>query len=307
MVCLMLILSHSLGPGGLSLSGVTSLPAQQCQPCSGPQGGGSHRLALQRMAGHLLSLRRRVASLEAENGHLRHSLARLREPEQLRGTDTDVLGRDELLDRLATLSHELAAGALELRALRDRVQRLQNELIRKNDREKELVLLQRRQQLALRRCQDRAAEAGALQRALRQQDKVIEAMERLLLRDRSAERAAGATLAALLAQKRLREEPARPARAAPDTARGWQRRGADPDPALPCPQRLPGPGEKLELLARLEREQGRARALERQLQEAARSWARGQQELGTRLREQEHGLALCPSAHPKPSRGNDPQ
>lgn len=104
----------------------------------------------------------------------------------------------------ATLSHELAAGAAELRALRDRVQRLQNELIRvrprghgghpglsrgsgpcpallgllpqKNDREKELVLLQRRQwqqkQLALRRCQDRAAEAGALQRALRQQDKV---------------------------------------------------------------------------------------------------------------------------------------
>ncbi|XP_054372260.1 coiled-coil domain-containing protein 33 [Molothrus ater] len=124
------------------------------------------------MAGHLLSLRRRVASLEAENGHLRHSLARLREPEQLRGTDTDVLSRDELLDRLATLSRELAAGALELRALRDRVQRLQNELIRKNDREKELVLLQRRQQLALRRCQDRAAEAGALQQALRQQDKV---------------------------------------------------------------------------------------------------------------------------------------
>ncbi|XP_077041639.1 coiled-coil domain-containing protein 33 isoform X2 [Agelaius phoeniceus] len=259
----------------------TGHPQEPCQPCSGPQGGGSHRLALQRMAGHLLSLRRRVASLEAENGHLRHSLARLREPEQLRGTDTDVLSRDELLDRLAipggdravpaaTLSHELAAGALELRALRDRVQRLQNELIRKNDREKELVLLQRRQQLALRRCQDRAAEAGALQRALRQQDKVIEAMERLLLRDRSAERAAGATLTALLAQKRLREEPARPARAA----------------------RLPGPGEKLELLARLEREQGRARALERQLQEAARSWARGQQELGTRLREQEHGLAL---------------
>ncbi|XP_063026201.1 coiled-coil domain-containing protein 33 [Melospiza melodia melodia] len=223
-------------------------------------GGGSLRLALQRMAGDLLSLRRRVASLEAENGHLRHSLARLREPAQLRGTDTDVLTRDELLDRLATLSHELAAGALELRALRDRVQRLQNELIRKNDREKELVLLQRRQwqQLARRRCQDRAAEAGALQRALRQQDKVIEAMERLLLRDRSAERAAGATLAALLAQKRLREEPAGPARAA----------------------------------ARLERERGRARALERQLQEAARSWARGQQELGTRLQEWEHGLGL---------------
>ncbi|XP_074405693.1 coiled-coil domain-containing protein 33 isoform X3 [Zonotrichia albicollis] len=269
-----------------------AVPARPQESTGRPQqpGGDSHRLALQRMAGDLLSLRRRVASLEAENGHLRHSLARLREPEQLRGSDTDVLTRDELLDRLATLSRELAAGALELRSLRDRVQRLQNELIRKNDREKELVLLQRRQwqQLARRRCQDRAAEAGALQRALRQQDKVIEAMERLLLRDRSAERAAevpphrchpaGATLAALLAQKRLREEPAGPARAA----------------------RLLGPGEKLELLARLERERGRARALERQLQEAARSWARGQQDLEMRLRE--HGLGLGHGHRVQPAR-----
>ncbi|XP_053844663.1 coiled-coil domain-containing protein 33 [Vidua macroura] len=259
----------------------------ECQLRSGPQGGGSHRLALQRMAGDLLSLRRRVASLEAENGHLRHSLARLREPAQLRGTDLDVLTRDELLDRLATLAREVAAGAAELRALRDRVQRLQNELIRKNDREKELVLLQRRhrqQQVALSRCQDRAAKAGALERALRQQEKVIEAMERLL-RDRSTERAAGATLAALLAQKRrLREEPAGPPRAA----------------------RLLGATEKLELLARLEEAQGRARALERQLQEAARSWAREQQELGTRLREQEHGLALKLPALSVPPRALPP-
>lgn len=52
------------------------------------------------MAGDLLSLRRRVASLEAENGHLRHSLAQLREPAQLRDADLDVLTREELLDRL---------------------------------------------------------------------------------------------------------------------------------------------------------------------------------------------------------------
>ncbi|CAN8187939.1 unnamed protein product [Coccothraustes coccothraustes] len=258
-------------------------------------GGGSHRLALQRMAGDLLSLRRRVASLEAENGHLRHSLARLREPAPLRGTELDVLTRDELLDRLATLSRELAAGAAELRALRDRVQRLQNELIRKNDREKELVLLQRRQRqqqrLALRRCRDTAAEAGALQRALRQQDKVIEAMERLLLRDRSAERAAGGC-----GGQRHSGDVPRGDRG--DTAPGWPRCRGDPDPPLPCPQRLAGAGEKLELLAQLERAQGRARVLERQLQEAARSWARGQQELGTRLREREHGLALCLSSVP---------
>ncbi|XP_039568958.1 coiled-coil domain-containing protein 33 isoform X2 [Passer montanus] len=118
-----------------------ALPGRAQEP-----GCGSHHLALQRMAGDLLSLRRRVASLEAENAQLRHSLARLREPAQLRGTDTDTLTRDELRDRLATLSRELAAGAAELRARRAREQRLQNELIRKNDREQELLLLQRRRQ-----------------------------------------------------------------------------------------------------------------------------------------------------------------
>ncbi|XP_072790128.1 coiled-coil domain-containing protein 33 [Taeniopygia guttata] len=266
---------------------------------------GSHRLALQRMAGDLLSLRRRVASLEAENGHLRHSLARLREPAQLRGTDLDVLTRDELLDKLATLARELAAGAAELRALRDRVQRLQNELIRKNDREKELVLLQRRhqqQQLALSRCQHRAAKAGALERALRQQEKVIEAMERLL-RERSTERAMGgchrgdtsgpdAAAAGGASQTPPgRGESGRGHGAGTGDRAGHGARG-DPDALLPCPQRFLGATEKLELLARLEEAQGRARVLDRQLQEAARSWALEQQELGMRLREREHGLAL---------------
>ncbi|XP_023777696.1 coiled-coil domain-containing protein 33 [Cyanistes caeruleus] len=98
--------------------------------CSGLQGLGRYHLALQRMAGDLLSLRRRVASLEAENGHLRHSLAQLREPVELQHTQPDKLSREELLERLGTLGRELAVGAAEMRGLRDRVQRLQNELIR---------------------------------------------------------------------------------------------------------------------------------------------------------------------------------
>ncbi|XP_068059771.1 coiled-coil domain-containing protein 33 [Anomalospiza imberbis] len=325
MVRLTLIPSQALGAVGTSLSRGTSLSVWQCQLRSRPQGGGSHCLALQRMAGDLLSLRRRVASLEAENGHLRHSLARLREPAQLRGTDLDVLTRDELLDRLATLARELAAGAAELRALRDRVQRLQNELIRKNDREKELVLLQRRhrqQQVALSRCQDRAAKARALERALWQQEKVIEAMEQLL-RDRSTERATGgchpggaAGPEAAAAGGAGRTPPGRGEsgrghgagtgdRAGHGTGGGSDAWG-DPDPLLPCPQRLLGATEKLELLARLEEAQGRARALERQLQETARSWAREQQELGMRLREREHGLALKLPALSVPPRALPP-
>ncbi|KAJ7417101.1 coiled-coil domain-containing protein 33 [Pitangus sulphuratus] len=179
---------------------------------------GSYRLALKRMAGDLLSLRRHVTSLEVENGHLRCSLASQQElgHSLLHDDDLDVMTREELLDRLgvwwgggrqvetggpppwspgqvarmwrgvrlaATLKHKLVASTAEMRRLKDRVQQLQNELIRKNDREKELVLLQRAhrlQQAMLRRCQDKVAKAKGLEETVQQQEKVIEVMERVL-------------------------------------------------------------------------------------------------------------------------------
>ncbi|XP_068552553.1 coiled-coil domain-containing protein 33 isoform X6 [Anas acuta] len=277
-----------------------------------------YRLALKRMAGDLLSLRRHVTSLEVENGHLRHRLAGHEEPggALLADLDVDVMTREEVLDRLgawsgraekgtplcggprcplvvsrklrmwpgalaATLKGELVAGTMEMRRLKDRVQQLQNELIRKNDREKELVLLQRahrQQQAALRRCQEQAARAKGLE------ETVIKVMERVL-QDRlsmSSEKPAGDLHALLLAEnRRLREELARP-------------------PRPPSPPMAPrashgtrdifGGTEKLSLLARLEEAQARGRVMERQLEEAARRWGREKQELGTRLLEQEHGF-----------------
>ncbi|XP_009068554.1 PREDICTED: coiled-coil domain-containing protein 33, partial [Acanthisitta chloris] len=188
-------------------------------------GTSSYRLALQRMAGDLVSLRRHVTSLEVENGHLRHSLGSQRElgQELLDDAHTDVMTREELLDRLATLKHKLVVSTEEMRRLKDRVQKLQNELIRKNDREKELVLLQRvhrQQQVVLRRCQKKVAKAKVLEETVRQQEKVIEVMEqsgceKLTGVGRSMEKPAGDSLpgevyTALLAENlRLREELAR--------------------------------------------------------------------------------------------------
>lgn len=139
-----------------------------CQPCAPCQQEVSrYRLALRRMAGDLVSLHQRVTSLEVENGHLRHSLAGRQEPGRalLADGDVDVMTREEVLDRLgawlrradggkilslaqqrgpccplcaedvtwalaATLKGELVSSTAEMRQLRDRVQRLQNELIR---------------------------------------------------------------------------------------------------------------------------------------------------------------------------------
>lgn len=68
----------------------------------GWQGASSYRVALKRMAGDLLCLRRRAASLEVENRQLRHSLTWQQELGQalLHDTDLDVMTREELLDRL---------------------------------------------------------------------------------------------------------------------------------------------------------------------------------------------------------------
>ncbi|XP_066859910.1 coiled-coil domain-containing protein 33 isoform X4 [Anser cygnoides] len=271
------------------------VPVVGCRRCWGATGSAAgwqevsrYRLALKRMAGDLLSLRRHVTSLEVENGHLRRRLAGREEPggALLADVDVDVMTREEVLDRLATLKGELVSGTMEMRRLKDRVQRLQNELIR-NDREKELVLLQRahrQQQAALRRCQEQVARTKGLEEMVRQQEKVIEVMERVL-QDRlsmSTEKPTGDLHALLLAEnRRLREELARPPRPpsppmAPRASHGTRN--------------IFGGTEKLSLLARLEEAQARGRVMERQLEEAARRWGREKQELGMRLLEREHGF-----------------
>ncbi|KAM9515446.1 coiled-coil domain-containing protein 33 [Guaruba guarouba] len=286
-----------------------ALPGSSSAPCW--QEVSTYRLALKRMAGDMLSLHHQVTSLEVENGHLRRSLASRVElgHELLMDGDTDVMTREELLDRMATLKHQLVAGAAEVRRLKDRVQQLQNELIRKNDREKELVLLQRahrQQQTALRRCQEKVAKMKGLEEVVRQQEKVVEVMERVLQEKlagtgRSTGKLMGEgpsreVYTVLLAKnRRLREELARAPHHLP--------------PIAPQPPALPGGfggKEKLSLLARLEEAQARGRVLEKQLEEAARSWGREKQELGTRLLEQEHGFPHVPttgSAEEPPSPG----
>ncbi|XP_064933140.1 coiled-coil domain-containing protein 33 isoform X5 [Columba livia] len=139
-----------------------------------------------------------------------------------------------------------------------------NSTLPKNDREQELVLLQqahRQQRARLRSCQEKVAKTKGLEETVQQQEKVIEAMERVLQEklSRSTANSGGAVLsgevyAVLLAEnRRLREELARPPQPSP--------------PVAPRPQALPGVfggAEKLALLARLEEAQARGRVLERQ-------------------------------------------
>ncbi|XP_073219169.1 coiled-coil domain-containing protein 33-like isoform X5 [Lepidochelys kempii] len=193
-------------------------------------------VAMKKMADDILSLRRRVASLEAENSTLHRNLSMHEEVGRtlLNDVDVDVMTKAETVDRIVALKRKLAAGTVEMSRMKDRVQQLQNELIRKNDREKDLVKLQRahqQQQMVLRKYQEKITKMKALEDTVQQQERDMFSTN----------------------------------------------------------------SEKLSLLAKVEKAQGRIRVLESQLEESARKWGREKQDLSTQLLEQEHGFGRSSS------------
>ncbi|XP_014636401.1 PREDICTED: coiled-coil domain-containing protein 33 isoform X2 [Ceratotherium simum simum] len=143
----------------------------------------NYRRAMQKMAEDILSLRKQASILEAENRVLRSHLTQEEVEEEQDNPDKP--------QNLASMKQKLLLSELDVTKLRDKVQHLQNELIRKNDREKELLLLyqaQPPQAALLQRYQDKLQKMKMLEETVRHQEKVIEKMEQVLedkLRDRN--------------------------------------------------------------------------------------------------------------------------
>ncbi|XP_049708504.1 coiled-coil domain-containing protein 33-like isoform X3 [Elephas maximus indicus] len=143
----------------------------------------NYRRAMQKMAEDILSLRKQASILEVENRILRSHLYQ-QEAEEEQDKAKEV-------QDLVSMKQKLLLSEVDMKKLRDKVQHLQNELIRKNDREKELLLLHQAQQpqaVLLKRYRDRLQKMKALEETVRHQEKVIEKMERVLedkLRDKN--------------------------------------------------------------------------------------------------------------------------
>ncbi|XP_060030214.1 coiled-coil domain-containing protein 33 isoform X2 [Erinaceus europaeus] len=263
-----------------------------------------YRKAMHKMAEDLLALRRRADSLEEENQLLRYL------QQGLTGVEDPGVGK-----HLESMKKQLAQSELDTKMLRDRVQQLQNQLIRKNDREKQLLQLLESQPKGARHLQDQMQRTRELEGIVRQQEKVIQRMEQVLegqLRERGApvlgrlqEKAGGGQqlpqelYSVLLAENsRLRAELDQTRRSSAPIILQQQ--------ALPD---LLGPAsDKLSLLAKLERAQSHILTLESQLEDSARRWGREKQDLATRLLEQEYGLAPAQhtSTHELPSPATHP-
>ncbi|XP_054475448.1 coiled-coil domain-containing protein 33 [Anoplopoma fimbria] len=279
----------------------------------------NYRSAMSRMAEEIIALRTQVVTLEAENSQLRTDLSLQQDlgRDLLDDTDIDVMTKAEIADRIASLKFKLASATSKAASQRDRIQQLQNDLIKKNDSEKELLKLQRVHQQHdenLHHHQSHLAEMATLKVTVKQQEKAIEKMEKVLennLREKNKQHVAKK----LVVKKQRGETPGHikeemeSALAAENTRlRGELERirrqpvsviqqTAQTKEALPVKERL-------SLLNKLEMAEARAQTLEAQLKENSQIWGREKQDMLTKLSEQKHGFVRTSTTiqHNVPSR-----
>ncbi|XP_068927307.1 coiled-coil domain-containing protein 33 [Petaurus breviceps papuanus] len=282
----------------------------------------NYQKAMTKMASDILTLRRQVTTLETENNSLRQQVTTQERMGHASAEDEDMI---------ANMRQRLSNSTMEMRRLKNRVQQLQNELIRKNDREKDLLLMQQshqQQQQNLRRCQDKLQKMKGLEQTVKNQEKVIQTMEKILedkVNQPSRERSDSVSplgrplgkhtgpmgesvpfdfYSILLAENaRLRSEL--------DKNRHQSSPIILQQQALPvcngiamvwflewpdlcfCQQDfLSGSSDKVNLMAKLETAQNRIRILESELEDSARRWGQEKQDLSSKLMEQDHGFTL---------------
>ncbi|XP_051740902.1 coiled-coil domain-containing protein 33 [Ctenopharyngodon idella] len=263
----------------------------------------NYRAAMHKMADDIIGLRSQVSRLESENSQLRHDLSLHQDLGHtlLDDTDTDVMTKTEIADRIASLKFKLSSESSKAAAQKDRIQQLQNELIRKNDIEKEFVQLQRahqQQQAVLKRYQARGSKITALEDTVRQQEKVIEKMEKILdakLKERNKENSdKKRTAVKHKDEEELKRREIESVLAAENSrlrAELDRQRNLPPPVIIQQPVQPFSDSEKLDLLTQLARAEGRIQTLEQQLKENSRQWGKEKQEMLTRLSEYEHGFA----------------
>ncbi|XP_036073723.1 coiled-coil domain-containing protein 33 isoform X4 [Rousettus aegyptiacus] len=281
----------------------------------------NYRRAMQTMAEDILLLRKQASVLEAENRMLRSHLT-----QEEMGEEQDNVDQTQ---KLVFMKQKLLLSELDMKKLRDKVQHLQNELIRvieKMERVLEDKLRERNEPL-LNRLQGKPSvafpmlSASGLPQGPTGENQPVDLYSALL--------AENSRLRAELDKSRQQSAPIiLQQQALPVSQKLWSRALPGVGTALEIPfppsqvdprelgagdlaerlQETDGPGhskctetlpaqdllattsDKFNLLAKLERAQSRILSLESQLEDSARRWGREKQDLATRLQEQEYGL-----------------
>ncbi|KAI8500916.1 Coiled-coil domain-containing protein 33 [Branchiostoma belcheri] len=246
----------------------------------------NYRAALKRMGADILKLREDIARLEAENSQLRRNLHMNRDAaDALVGpAGLQALSRGDLVDKYALLQQKVSQQASSIKGQKERIQQLQNELIKKNDREAELLKQQKAQkpqQPVAPKVPENDGKKKKMEDTIKRQEEVIEKMEKLL--NKQLEKGTLPADRSLEAHSALAAENAR--------LRDELNRAKEPSQPHYPPGVKMDDEERLDLMAKLEKAEGRIISLENQLTENARMWGREKQELLIRMNERENGFA----------------
>ncbi|XP_032380521.1 coiled-coil domain-containing protein 33 [Etheostoma spectabile] len=280
----------------------------------------NYRSAMSKMAEDIIVLRTQVVTLESENSQLRTNLSLQQDlgRDLLDDTDIDVMTKAEISDRVVSLKLKLASEISKAASQRDRIQQLQNDLIKKNDSEKELLNLQRvhqLQQVDLQRHHSCLAKIATLEATVKRQEKVIEKMEKAL-DGKLIEKVKQSGDKRLGVKKQRGETDHRKEETESGLAAENTRLRGDLDrirqqlasviiqqSAQTKTETVPLK-ERLTLLNELERAEARVQTLEAQLEENSKLWGRQKQEMFTKLSEHRHGFVRTATRilHNVPSR-----
>ncbi|XP_047195941.1 coiled-coil domain-containing protein 33-like [Hippoglossus stenolepis] len=262
----------------------------------------NYRSAVSRMAEDIIALRTQVVTLETENSRLRTDLSLHLDlgRDLLDDADIAVMTKAEIADRIASLKFKLASETSKGATQRDRIQQLQDELIKKNDREKELIKLQHQhqhQQQEDLQHQSYAAKMATLETTVKKQEKVIEKMEKALeskLREKNRPSIdKGPVIEKHRGSTDCRTEEVQSALAAENSRlhEELDRIRKQPFPVITAQTKeVLSLKERLSLINKLEMADARVQTLEAQLEENSKVWGKQKQEMLTKLNEHRHGF-----------------
>jgi len=258
---------------------------------------GRYRDAVKRMSHDIVNLRQENLSLKSNNQLLRHEAndPTSARPDQLLSYRSglnpggaagpaivETLDSAELAQELAEVNDKLAKDSLDLQRYKSKVQHLQNQVIKANEREKNYLseqMTRSQMEEAIGELHNKVKKTHKLEETVLKQEKVILKMEDLLKKfqkKEALEKEAQAKKAELLPAKEevLASLTKQNNRLHLDLQRAREQQD----------------NEKSDLRARLQRAENRASTLEQQLVTNAREWAREKQELTVRLQEHRNGI-----------------
>ncbi|KAL4239351.1 Coiled-coil domain-containing protein 33 [Mactra antiquata] len=246
----------------------------------------NYRETVHLMGGDIVAMRNQVRELEGINSHLRRDLASYNNAGRLMVDDheLDGLTKPEVFRRYAMIKRTLNIQKSELKSYKSKLQEGQNELIKKNEKEKDFLQMQRKfasQQMLIKNLQERFIKMKKLEEACQKQENVIQQMELILRRHHKASSS--------------RSEKDKEAEEAHEVLQKENKRLKDQLDELRVQlQNSSSNGgddqEKFELYQKIEKAHDKIRSLEQQLAEDARSWGKERADLDRKLNEAEHGF-----------------